>query len=81
MDNISQQSDEIEVLKSIFEDQWEIDSETGTYSIQIDEDVKLFITLNPDYPLHAPPKYDLLAPKLTGPQKDVINNEFQRIYE
>ncbi|KAJ8964734.1 hypothetical protein NQ314_004665 [Rhamnusium bicolor] len=72
MDNISQQSDEIEVLKSIFEEQWEIDTETGTYSIQIEKDIKLFITLNPDYPSHAPPKYDLLAPGLSGNQKELI---------
>ncbi|XP_018573400.1 protein IMPACT-like [Anoplophora glabripennis] len=80
-DNISQQSDEIEVLKSIFEDQWEIDTETGTYSMQIDQNVKLFITLSPDYPSSAPPKYELLAPTLTSSQKDIIKTEFQRIYE
>lgn len=81
MDNVSQQSDEIEVLKSIFEDQWEIDAETGTYSMQIDKDIKLFITLTPDYPSHAPPKYELLAPRLTSSQKNDIKNEFQHIYK
>ncbi|KAJ8910828.1 hypothetical protein NQ315_015563 [Exocentrus adspersus] len=81
MDNISQQLDEIEVLKAIFEDQWQIDTETGTYSMQINEDVKLFITLDPAYPSHAPPKYELMAPGLTSTQKNVIKNEFQHIYE
>lgn len=81
MDNISLQSDEIEALKSIFEDQWEINIETGSYSIQIDKDVNLFITLSPEYPLCAPPKYELLAPTLTSAQKDIVKNAFQHIYE
>ncbi|KAJ8944138.1 hypothetical protein NQ318_013322 [Aromia moschata] len=81
MDNISQQLDEIEVLKSIFEEQWEIDTETGIYSIEITKDVKLFITLNSGYPSSAPPTYDLLAPNLNNNQKELIKNEFQSIYE
>ncbi|KAJ8981294.1 hypothetical protein NQ317_004030 [Molorchus minor] len=81
MENVSQQLEEIEVLKSIFNNDWKTDTETGIYSFQFKNDVKLFITLNPDYPSDAPPSYDLLAPNLSSNDKELIKKEFKRIYD
>lgn len=80
MDNISQQSDEIEALKSIFGDEWHVDTETGTYNINISKEVKLFITLTSDYPSSSLPKYELLAPNLNISQKKTIEQKFQNLY-
>ncbi|XP_060527747.1 protein IMPACT-B-like isoform X2 [Cylas formicarius] len=81
MDNISQQADEIEALKSIFEDQWHFNSEAGSYCIQITRDVELWITLNPEYPSDLPPTHELLAPTLSKSQKDLVDQEFKTIFE
>lgn len=81
MDNIALQLDEIEVLKSIYNDQWVVEDIPFTYSIEISKDVKLFITLPPEYPSDMPPKYELLAPTLSGSQKLSVDNEFKSIYE
>lgn len=81
MDNISQQSDEIEALKSIFGDEWHVDTETGTYNINISKEVKLFITLTSDYPSSSLPKYELLAPNLNISQKKTIEQKFQNLYK
>uniref|UniRef100_A0A6P7FCV0 Protein IMPACT-like n=1 Tax=Diabrotica virgifera virgifera TaxID=50390 RepID=A0A6P7FCV0_DIAVI len=81
MDNVSQQLDEIEALKSIFGDEWQVDSGTGTYSIDISKEVKLFITLVPEYPSSSLPGYELLAPNLHFSQKKNIEQRFQNLYE
>ncbi|XP_023020366.2 protein IMPACT-B [Leptinotarsa decemlineata] len=81
MDNISIQAEEMETLKSIFEDQWQIDSKTGICSIDITKEVTLFITLTPDYPSDGLPKYELLAPELKLSQKKAIEAKFQSLYE
>ncbi|CAH0546202.1 unnamed protein product [Brassicogethes aeneus] len=80
MDNIPQQSDEIEALKSIYDDQWVIEDIESTYSIEIDKNIKLYITLSPDYPSEKPPNYELLAPTLSAKQKDLVAEKFQEIY-
>ncbi|CAG9840985.1 unnamed protein product [Diabrotica balteata] len=81
MDNVSQQLDEIEALKSIFGEEWQVDSDTATYSIDISKEVKLFITLVPEYPSSSLPRYELLAPNLHFSQKKNIEQRFQNLYE
>lgn len=81
MDNLSQQAEEMEVLSSIFEDQWKFIKKTDSYSIQIAKDIEMWITLNKDYPSDRPPKYELWAPNLSKAQKDLINESFKEIYE
>lgn len=81
MDNLSQQAEEMEVLNSIFEEQWKFNDETDSYTIQIAKDIELWITLNKDYPSDRPPKYELWAPNLSRIQKDLIDKSFQEIYE
>ncbi|XP_044269640.1 protein IMPACT-A-like [Tribolium madens] len=81
MDNLVEQCEEIEALKSIYDDNWRLEAETNCYSIQINPNVKLFITLNDDYPSNKPPNFELLAPTLPLEQKQLICDEFSRIYE
>ncbi|XP_057671882.1 protein IMPACT homolog [Diorhabda carinulata] len=81
MDNISQQSDEIEALKSIYGEEWRSETVPGTYSIDISKDVRLYITLVPEYPSSSLPKYELLAPNLTFNQKKFIQQKFHNLYE
>ncbi|CAG9856116.1 unnamed protein product [Phyllotreta striolata] len=80
MDNLSQQIDELEALKSIFGDEWHVDTGTGTYHIDITKEVKMYITLTPEYPSNALPKYELLAPNLNIDQKRKIEQKFQNLY-
>jgi len=81
MDNLSQQAEEMEVLTSIFEDQWKYNKVTNSYSIQLAKDIELWITLNPKYPSDRPPKYELWAPNFSKAQKDLVDNRFTQIYE
>lgn len=81
MDNITQQTEEMEALLSIFGDQWKIDASTGLCSITIAKSVKLYITLVPEYPSKSLPKYELLAPELTATQKQTIDKEIDNIFE
>lgn len=80
MDNLTQQAEEIEVLKAIFEDAWIYNKKTDSYSIAITKDIELWITLNPDYPSTKPPKYELWAPNLNRFQKDLIDKSFFDIF-
>ncbi|KAJ3663825.1 hypothetical protein Zmor_008047 [Zophobas morio] len=81
MDNLAEQCEEIEALKSIYDNKWKLEPATNCYSIQITPNVKLFITLNENYPSTAPPNFELLAPTLTVDQKQQVTDEFQEIYE
>lgn len=81
MNNLQQQSDEFEVLSSIYGDKWKCESESGTsYSMQIDDNIKLYIYLNDNYPSESPPTYLLQAPCLTVQQKQNVETEFSEIY-
>ncbi|KAG5898032.1 hypothetical protein JTB14_001743 [Gonioctena quinquepunctata] len=80
MDNIAMQSDEMEALESIFGDQWQVDCGTGVCSFDVTKEVKLFITLTPNYPSDGLPKYELLAPELSLDQKKLIEEKFQNLY-
>lgn len=81
MDNVSQQAEEMEVLSSIFDDQWKFNKVTDSYSIQLAKDIELWITLNEDYPSEKPPKYELWAPNLSRAKKNVVDKSFSEIYE
>ncbi|EFA00826.2 Protein IMPACT-B-like Protein [Tribolium castaneum] len=81
MDNLAEQCEELEALKSIYDDNWRLEMDTNCYSIQINPNVKLFVTLNDDYPSSKPPSFELLAPTLTSEQKQLISDEFGSIYE
>lgn len=81
MENLSQQKDEIEALSSIYGSDWKEESESGYYfSIEVDNNVKLFITLTSDYPSQSPPSYQLLAPSLSRSIKEKISSSFEEIY-
>ncbi|KRT83378.1 hypothetical protein AMK59_4375, partial [Oryctes borbonicus] len=81
MDNLTQQKDEIEALSSIYGSDWKEESDSGCFfSIEVDDNVKLFITLNPEYPSNSPPSYQLLAPSLDRRTKQKIGNSFEQIY-
>ncbi|XP_045463525.1 protein IMPACT-like [Harmonia axyridis] len=81
VDDISQQADEIEVLKSIYENEWIAEDGSGSFTMKISPSVKLFITLQPGYPSKNPPKYELMAPELTTDEKHKLYKEFKTIYE
>ncbi|XP_065161873.1 protein IMPACT-A-like [Atheta coriaria] len=80
MENCKLQEEQ-EVLSSIYADEWkkEIDGE-NSYSIQINPDVKLYVTLNDSYPSEGPPIYSLLAPTLSKYLKHKIAEEFDTLY-
>ena len=81
MDNLAEQCEEIEALKSIYDNKWKLEPATNCYSIQITPNVKLFITLNENYPSTAPPSFELLAATMTVEQKQRVSGEFQEIVE
>lgn len=81
MDNVSQQTEEMETLRSIYGDQWKVDVKSGICSIHITKSIKLYITLVPEYPSKSLPKYELLAPELTLSQKKKIEQAFEDIFE
>ncbi|XP_017773286.1 PREDICTED: protein IMPACT-like [Nicrophorus vespilloides] len=75
------QAEELVSLKSIYGSQWkENDIVKNLYSINIAQDVELYITLNSSYPLEGPPSYDLLAPNLTKNVKYIITCALDEIY-
>ncbi|GJQ68389.1 hypothetical protein Trydic_g16979 [Trypoxylus dichotomus] len=81
MENLEQQKDEIEALGSIYGSDWKEESDSGYFfSIEVIDNVKLFITLNPEYPSNSPPSYQLLAPSLDRSTKQKISNSFEEIY-
>ncbi|XP_050311805.1 protein IMPACT-like [Anthonomus grandis grandis] len=80
-DNYTQQMEELEVLDSIFGDQWEKRCVDETYGIKLAKDVELMVTLNKDYPSDRAPTYDLWAPHMSKSQKDLIHKEFMEIFE
>ncbi|KAF7273779.1 hypothetical protein GWI33_013534 [Rhynchophorus ferrugineus] len=55
MDNITQQAEELEVIKAIFGDQWKYNKTTNSFSIQITKNVELWLTLPSEYPSSVPP--------------------------
>jgi hypothetical protein len=81
MDNLAEQCEEIEALKSIYDTNWNIETDTNSYSMQVSPNVKLFICLNQGYPSNAPPSFELLAPTLSSQQKQQVSDEFHEIYE
>lgn len=81
LENIVQQTEEMEALSSIFGNQWKIDDKTGLCSIEISKSISLYVTLVPDYPSKSLPKYELLAPELSSKQKHMIDEEFQNIFK
>lgn len=81
MDNIVQQKDELEALSSIYGSDWKEESDSSCYfSIEIDDNVKVYITLNSEYPSNSPPSYQLQAPSLDRSTKQEISNSFEEIY-
>ncbi|XP_017779481.1 PREDICTED: protein IMPACT-like [Nicrophorus vespilloides] len=81
MNNNALQAEELVTLKSIYGRQWKKNGFVeNLYTINIAQDVELYITLNSSYPLEGPPSYDLLAPKLTKNVKYVITCALDEIY-
>lgn len=78
------QVEEIEVLCSIYGDEWKTyDEAERTYSIEIvqnDLSVTLFVTLSEKYPLEAPPVYTLCAPSLSKEFKNHLANQLDEVY-
>lgn len=81
MDNKQQQEDEIEALSSIYGDDLICENETRTcFNIGITKDVKLFVTMNENYPSECPPNYLLQAPYLCKTDKINVDAAFSDIY-
>ncbi|ENN77238.1 hypothetical protein D910_04411 [Dendroctonus ponderosae] len=79
--NVRRQSEELEVLKAIFEDKWkQCRVVPDRYTIDIAKDLELSITLNKSYPSDRAPEYDIWAPNLDKRQKHLIDEEFEKIY-
>jgi len=81
-DNLRRQQEEIEVLSSIYEDCFILDSET-CFTIKIKEncgDVLLTVSFPPNYPSSAPPTYQKSAPFLRGSEKQELCSLLDEIY-
>ncbi|XP_046564349.1 protein IMPACT-like isoform X2 [Haliotis rubra] len=87
-DNLSKQIDEIEVLTSIYGDEWHVEDEaTRHYYIDIQGDsesgnlqLRLSVILPVEYPSGAPPQYRVNAPWLRGESRLQLENALQDIY-
>ncbi|KAK2191240.1 hypothetical protein NP493_55g06046 [Ridgeia piscesae] len=76
--------DELEVLASIYGDDWKVvDVTQRVYSIDITcEELKLSlqVTLTPGYPSESPPVYQLSAPWLRGEERRELSAILENIY-
>ncbi|XP_057323175.1 protein IMPACT-A-like [Microplitis mediator] len=84
MDNFSQQVDEVEALRAIYGEDWQVeDEENRAFSMNVhegDKSIKLYVKLTADYPSSAPPHYELSAPELRLEQKNRICSLLQEVY-
>jgi len=81
-ENLRRQQEEIEVLSSIYEDCFILDSET-CFTIMIKEncgDVLFTVSFPPNYPSNAPPTYQKSAPFLRGREKLELCGLIDEIY-
>jgi hypothetical protein len=78
------QVEEVEVLCSIYGDEWKTEDEVNrTYSIKVEEGIQsavLYVTLPADYPSTSPPQYQLSAPSLGAQEKAVIAAQLDEVY-
>lgn len=78
------QIEEIEVLCSIYGDDWKTENEGDrSYNMEIKEagfTVTLYVTLPDTYPYKSPPTYILLAPEIDGRQKVILGNQLDEVY-
>lgn len=82
-DNVSRQIEELEVLKSIYGDEWKQEVGGSSWSISLSEGplvLELVITLTDVYPGDGPPLFQILAPCLTREEMIQITNSLQDIY-
>ncbi|XP_038218213.1 protein IMPACT-like isoform X1 [Zerene cesonia] len=83
-DNLAKQIEEVEALTSIYSEDFAIDSETlRTYSIKIKDnnnEVILTVTMPPEYPGQAPPKYELSAPWMDRKAKENLKHCLDEVY-
>lgn len=81
MENLQIQTDEIEALSSIYGEDWKCENEVNTsFSIEVNQDVKLYIYLDSTYPGESPPTYLLQAPYLSKSEKTNIDQAFSDIF-
>lgn len=82
-DDVSRQIEELEVLKSIYGDEWKQEVGGSSWSISLSEGplvLELVITLTDVYPGDGPPLFQILAPCLTREEMIQITNSLQDIY-
>ncbi|CAG9122232.1 unnamed protein product [Plutella xylostella] len=83
-DNLTKQIEEIEALSSIYGPDWKTESESSrSYSITIVEnkiEAILYVTLPPEYPEQAPPKYELSAPMMDRKKKEELHQALDEVY-
>ncbi|CAK1589675.1 unnamed protein product [Parnassius mnemosyne] len=83
-DNLTKQIEEVEALSSIYGEDWTTESESNrSYNIKIkenDREVILYVTMPPDYPGQAPPKYELSAPWMDRREKEKLHISLDEVY-
>lgn len=81
---ILSQIEEIEVLCSIYGDEWKIENEVDrSYSIEIKQgnrSVILYVTLPRTYPFESPPTYSIQSPGMSREQKNQLSNHLEEVY-
>ncbi|XP_026316203.1 protein IMPACT-like [Hyposmocoma kahamanoa] len=83
-DNLTKQAEEVEALSSIYSDDWTTESDLSkSYNIKIQEGKKeatLYVTMPPNYPSQAPPKYELSAPWMDRKAKEKLRSALDEVY-
>lgn len=71
-------------MTSIYGEEWNVeDADSRNFSfnmIENDRDFSIYVHLPTNYPSEAPPTYDIMAPSLTKSEKDIIDNELNKVY-
>ncbi|KAK7114851.1 hypothetical protein V1264_000840 [Littorina saxatilis] len=87
-DCLARQADEIEALSAIYGDEWcAVDEESRIFCIRISDNtdspnwtLSLQIHLPEDYPLQAPPMFQINAPWLRGAERAHLEDRLSEIY-
>lgn len=83
-ENLIKQSEEVEVLSSIYGADWNADiGSSKSYNVKVSEnnlDVILYVTLPADYPSSAPPKYEISSPSMDRKVKENLYKSLTDIY-
>jgi len=88
MDDLEQQRDEVQVLSSIYGDEFVLEEFTNDYQVYSMEftndskniELKLTVKLLPTYPSASPPTFEVCSPYLSGQTKAALGRRLESIF-